>query len=116
METNKKIDIIKKVESIFGIISEISTSYSLDLQLGKFQQKLSILTEIWKNIHQDIGEHSDLVEAMNDENLEGNLWSFENEMTSLEAKLMTFLNTRKFAFPKFALCSSPKVKAIFCYR
>ena len=79
-------------------------------------QKLSILTEIWKNIHQDIGDHSDLVEAMNDENLEGNLWSFENEMTSLEEQLMTFLNTRKFAFPKFALCSTPKVKAIFCYR
>ena len=53
-ETKKKIDLIKKVESIFGIISEVSTSYSLDLQLGKFQQKLSILTEIWKNIHQDI--------------------------------------------------------------
>ena len=38
------------------------------------------------------------------------------EMTLLEKKLMTFLNTRKFAFPKFALCSTPKVKAIFCYR
>ena len=37
-------------------------------------------------------------------------------MTLLEKKLMTFLNTRKFAFPKFALCSTPKVKAIFCYR
>ena len=52
IETNKKIDIIKKVESIFGIVSEVSTSYSLDLQLGKFQQKLSILTDIWRNIHQ----------------------------------------------------------------
>ena len=65
IETNKKIDIIKKVESIFGIVSEVSTSYSLDLQLGKFQQKLNILTDIWRNIHQDISEHSGLVEAMN---------------------------------------------------
>ena len=116
IETNKKIDIIKNVENIFGIVSEVSTSYSLDLQLGKFQQKLSILTEIWKNIHQDISDHSGLVEAMNDEDLEGNLWSFELEMKRLEKKLMTFLNTRKFAFPKFCLCSTPKVKAIFCYR
>ena len=115
-ETKKKIDLIKKVESIFGIIIEVSTSYSLDLQLGKFQQKLSILTEIWKNIHQDISEHKDLVEAMNDESLESNLWSFELEMAALENKLMTFLATRKFAYPKFALCSSPKIKAIFCYR
>ena len=57
-----------------------------------------------------------MVEAMNDEDLEGNLWSFELEMMSLEKKLMTFLNTRKFAFPKFALCSSQKTKSIFCYR
>ena len=42
VETNKKIDIIKKVESIFGIVSEVSTSYSLDLQLGKFQQVIDI--------------------------------------------------------------------------
>ena len=77
IETNKKIDIIKKVESIFGIVSEVSTSYSLDLQLGKFQQKLTILSDIWRNIHQDISEHSGLVEAMNNEDLEGNLWSFE---------------------------------------
>ena len=116
IETNKKIDIIKKVESIFGIVSEVSTSYSLDLQLGKFQQKLNILTDIWTNIHQDISEHRGLVEAMNNEDLEGNLWSFELEMVALEKKLMTFLNTRKFAFPRFALCSTPKVKAIFCYR
>ena len=67
IETNKKIDIIKKVESIFGIVSEVSTSYSLDLQLGKFQQKLTILSDIWRNIHQDISEHSGLVEAMNNE-------------------------------------------------
>ena len=149
-ETKKKIDLIKKVESIFGIISEVSTSYSLDLQLGKFQQKLSILTEIWKNIHQDISgllpwnsittylrkiftyyltqlfvynffvytfaEHSDLVEAMNNESLESNLWSFELEMQALENKLMTFLATRKFVYPKFALCSTPKIKTIFSYR
>ena len=43
VETNKKIDIIKKVESIFGIVSEVSTSYSLDLQLGKFQQVIFII-------------------------------------------------------------------------
>jgi hypothetical protein len=115
-ETKKKIDLIKKVESIFNIVSEVSNAYSLDLQLGKFQQKLSILTEIWKNIHQDISEHSDLVEAMNDENLEGNLWSFEQEMTLLENRLMTFLGTRKFVFPKFALCSSEKIKSVFCSR
>ena len=61
-------------------------------------------------------EHSDLVEAMNDESLESNLWSFELEMQALENKLMTFLATRKFAYPKFALCSTPKIKTIFCYR
>ena len=116
IETNKKIELIKKVEAIFGIVSEVSTSYSLDLQLGKFQQKLSILTEIWKNIHQDLSDHNGLVEAMNDEDLEGNLWSFELEMIALEEKLMTFLNTRKFAFAKFALCSTQKTKSIFCYR
>ena len=115
-ETKKKIDLIKKVEGIFGIISEVGFSYSLDLQLGKFQQKLSILTEIWKNIHQDISEHSDLVEAMNDEGLESNLWSFELEMSALESKLMTFLATRKYVYPKFALCSVQKIKTIFCFR
>ena len=61
-------------------------------------------------------EHSDLVEAMNNESLESNLWSFELEMQALENKLMTFLATRKFVYPKFALCSTPKIKTIFSYR
>jgi len=43
---------IKKVENIFNIMSEVSSSYSLDLQLGKFKQKLDILFEVWKNVHQ----------------------------------------------------------------
>ena len=78
-ETKKKIDLIKKVESIFGIISEVSTSYSLDLQLGKFQQKLSILTEIWKNIHQDISGlllvlHISGFQAENGKIWQGNFW------------------------------------------
>ena len=35
-------------------MSEVSSSYSLDLQLGKFKQKLDILFEVWKNVHQVI--------------------------------------------------------------
>ena len=53
---------------------------------------------------------------MNNESLESNLWSFELEMQALENKLMTFLATRKFVYPKFALCSTPKIKTIFSYR
>jgi hypothetical protein len=39
-ETTKKINLIKKVESSFNILSEVSASYSLDLQLGKFTHKV----------------------------------------------------------------------------
>ena len=39
-ETTKKINLIKKVENIFNVLSEVSASYSLDLQLGKFQHKV----------------------------------------------------------------------------
>lgn len=40
---------------------------------------------------------------MNDESLEGTLWAFEQEMTSLEELLVSFLKTRKEVFPQFAL-------------
>lgn len=66
--------------------------------------------------HQDISEHVDLVSAMNDESLEGTLWAFELEMSSLEELLISFLKTRKEVFPKFALVPEPKLKSIFCSR
>ena len=45
-ETTKKINSIKKVEKIFNVLSEVSASYSLDLQLGKFQHKVCISSKV----------------------------------------------------------------------
>ena len=47
-ETTKKINLIKKVEKSFNILSEVSSSYSLDLQLGKFTHKVKVsLVSMW---------------------------------------------------------------------
>ena len=47
-ETTKKINLIKKVEKSFNILSEVSSSYSLDLQLGKFTHKVKVsLFSMW---------------------------------------------------------------------
>ena len=81
----------------------------------KFGKIFTCLIQLFFCLH-FFPEHSDLVEAMNNESLESNLWSFELEMQALENKLMTFLATRKFVYPKFALCSTPKIKTIFSYR
>ena len=72
------------------------------------------MSEFWKNIHQDITDRSDLVGAMNDDNLEGNIWAVEQEIISLEKLMQSFLSTRRMVFPKFGLCSDEKLKAIFC--
>ena len=76
--------------------------------------QLNILSEFWKNIHQEISDRNDLVGAMNDDSLEGHIWAVEQEMISLEKMMQSFLSTRKTVFPKFGLCSDQKIKFIFC--
>ena len=50
-ETTKKINLIKKVEKSFNILSEVSSSYSLDLQLGKFTHKVKVpLVSMWATL------------------------------------------------------------------
>ena len=75
---------------------------------------MSILSEFWKSIHQEILDRNDLVDAMNDDNLEGNIWAVEQEIIALEKMVQSFLSTRKNVFPKFGLCSDQKLKFIFC--
>ena len=72
------------------------------------------MSEFWKNIHQEISDRNDLVDAMNDDNLEGNIWAVEQEIIALEKMMQSFLSTRKNVFPKFGLCSDQKLKFIFC--
>ena len=72
------------------------------------------MCEFWQTIHQDITDRNDLVDAMNDDNLEGNIWAVEQEMLSLEKTMQSFLATRRYVFPKFGLCSDQKLKFIFC--
>lgn len=72
------------------------------------------MSDFWKNIHQEISDRNDLVDAMNDDSLEGNIWAVEQEIISLETMMQSFLSTRKNVFPKFGLCSDQKLKFIFC--
>ena len=74
-ETTSNISSIKKVEKLFNLLSEVGSSHSLDLQLGKCRHELS--------------------------NLEANLWAVEQEMLSLEKQLVSFLSTRRLVCSRF---------------
>ena len=94
------------------VFENLITLLEIKYQFYKFQ--LSILSEFWKSIHQEILDRNDLVDAMNDDNLEGNIWAVEQEIIALEKMVQSFLSTRKNVFPKFGLCSDQKLKFIFC--